>query len=192
MIPELSQRWRSNFGDTLPLSEWMRWQHHDRWFRIHSLPESKRYAENAGEMATILRRANTIASHVLGNGQEVWFISSIRSEYREEYEMDNDWPIKLHALAYWCEWKEPDSDPEFQYDWTSFARKISWNAGEFDPLLKRIADDEVHCILWFSPTLNTVFSPYDGGVDIWVRNEEQRESLYHSYKHWMSDRDDWM
>ncbi|MEO1324147.1 MAG: DUF3885 domain-containing protein [Pseudomonadota bacterium] len=184
-IPELSQKWRSNFGETPPHSEWLWWNHRNSGFRIHSLPKAKRYADSEDEMRIILERSNTMASHVLGDGQDVWLISSIPSEFRAEFEMDNDTPIARHALSYWCEWKRPEDEPEYQDDWTSFARKLSWSAGKFNPLLKSIADDEDEGILWFSPTFNTVFAPYDGGVDVWVKSEEQLESLYHTYKDWI-------
>lgn len=192
MVQELTESWRSNFGETPPLTHWMRVRHHQRWFRIHSLPQSKRYAEDKHEMAIVLERANTIASYILGDDQDVWMVSSTASDYRSEYERDGDAPIKLFGLTHWCDWTEPEDDPEYQIEWASFARKVHWRTGQFDSLLRRVADDEEEFVLWFSSTKNTVFAPYDGGVDVWAKSGEQVSSLHDRFQHWMSKRDDRM
>ena len=77
-------------------------------------------------MTIVLERANAIPTHVLGSHREVLMISSTPSEYRSEYENDKTAPINLFDLSYWREWNEPDDDPEYRYEWTSFARKQQW------------------------------------------------------------------
>ncbi|MDJ1503014.1 DUF3885 domain-containing protein [Xanthocytophaga agilis] len=58
--------WSSTFPDTLPISHYFKYDYSDRWFRIHSLPESKRYADNEEEWNILLHRQNTIISDLLG------------------------------------------------------------------------------------------------------------------------------
>lgn len=188
----LTQQWRSSFGETPPLSDWMRWEHSARWFRIHSLPGSKRYAENKAEKGIVLERANAIATYLFANDSDIWMISSTTSDYRTECENDQHDVVNLFGLSYWREWTEPEDDPEHRIEWTSFASKVGWSSGKFDNLISRIADDEEHLVLWFSSKSGAVFAPYDGGVNVWAENEEQVSSLYSKYRPWMSSRDDWM
>ena len=42
--------WALNFADTIPIQHYFKHDYSDRWFRIHSLPESKRYADNEERM----------------------------------------------------------------------------------------------------------------------------------------------
>jgi hypothetical protein len=52
--------WTLNYPDTIPISYRFKHDYSDRWFRIHSLPESKRYAENESEWEILLSRQNEI------------------------------------------------------------------------------------------------------------------------------------
>ncbi len=52
----------------------MKYINSDRWLRIHSLPESKRYAESDFEYNIILNRQNQLINDLIGEGTEL-FIS---------------------------------------------------------------------------------------------------------------------
>ena len=52
--------WNSTFPNTLPISHTFKIKYVNRWFRIHSLPKSKRYAENEKEWIILLKRQNQI------------------------------------------------------------------------------------------------------------------------------------
>jgi len=62
--------WGNNYGDIPPLTHILRDELlTDKWFRIHSLPDSKRYADNDAEMKIILNRQNTLISDLIGDSQ---------------------------------------------------------------------------------------------------------------------------
>ena len=52
--------WALNFADSIPIPHYFRQDYSDRWFRIHSLPGSKRYADNEEEWNILLDRQNKI------------------------------------------------------------------------------------------------------------------------------------
>ena len=56
------------FGTIPPLGYRLRLSYPDRWIRIYSLPEGKRYAETDEEREILLERQNAVASFVLGGG----------------------------------------------------------------------------------------------------------------------------
>jgi hypothetical protein len=60
--------WQQHFSNCLPISCLFKHRLTDRWFRFHSLPESKRYAENEAEIIKLLDRQNTVLLDVIGAG----------------------------------------------------------------------------------------------------------------------------
>jgi hypothetical protein len=58
--------WTLNYPDTVPIAHLFKHDYSDRWFRIHSLPDSKRYADNEEEWGTLVSRQNEIITDMLG------------------------------------------------------------------------------------------------------------------------------
>ena len=78
-----SKFWEINYGKTPLLAHILRGRFAYKWFRIHNLPDSKRYANNENEMQTILHRQNTLISDLIGNGQEYLLLFYAISENPE-------------------------------------------------------------------------------------------------------------
>ena len=57
--------WAGRWPDCRPIDHELRHCAADRWVRFHSLPESKRYAEDDDEYAEVLRRHNTVLDELL-------------------------------------------------------------------------------------------------------------------------------
>ena len=62
-------------------------------------------------------------------------------------------------------------------------------AGAFDTLLDAIAAD-VQRALWVSARSGAVFAPYDGGADLIVPSEVERDALAETFAAWRSPRPD--
>jgi hypothetical protein len=52
---EFQEFWQKNYPETPPTAHAFKHYLPTRWVRIHSLPESKRYADTAAEWKTLLR-----------------------------------------------------------------------------------------------------------------------------------------
>src|SRR5687767_11747123 len=87
---EFETFWSSTYSETIPISHYLRHDYADRWFRIHSLPESKRYAESEEEWQILLDRQNTIITDLLGGGEK--FLLVIGDSEMEGY-------IELHPIT---------------------------------------------------------------------------------------------
>lgn len=59
--------WKTKFPDSYPIGYDLKGIYDNRWFRIHSLPESKRYADNEKEYQIIYKRQNQIIQDLLGD-----------------------------------------------------------------------------------------------------------------------------
>src|SRR5882757_3514011 len=77
------QYWEKTFLDCPPIGYFLREAFPEIWFRIHTLPLSKRYADTPEETAEILRRHNTVLSDLFAEGQEYVLITRGGSETTE-------------------------------------------------------------------------------------------------------------
>jgi len=188
--------WNSNYPETVPISHHFRHDYPTRWFRIHSLPESKRYANNEEEWSILLGRQNEIITDLLGGNSDFLLVTG-------EYAWDGgnttlDAPlvevdsvaqtpfisldkIDLHQLS------------PAEYDLGTFYHpmfnKQNWMRGKFDDLLRDIANDKLRAF-FISIEKELLIAPYDGGVDFVLENTTTRDHYKEKYRDWLSSRQD--
>ena len=161
-IPSL---WRSFYAENSPIAYWLREQIPDLWFRVHSLPQSKRYAESEGETSEILRRHNRVASEILGeNASCVVFFPSYADHVDPSLFADFEW-----------QFFEQFRTEDLQI--TLFAAETKWQNHQFDAILRRVANDEIRYISWMNVQTGEIFAPYDGGADLFLSSTERRDFL---------------
>lgn len=185
--------WTTTYPKTIPIPHFLKWDYPERWFRIHSLPESKRYAENDVEWEILLDRQNAIINDLIGD-TEFFMITgdyntnrtnSIRtfikgSKFFRKMIFHQLPRINLKA-------KDPAEYDERSY--TPVISKQNWKPNKFNAILKGIANDEIRA--FFMSTHRTcLIAPYDGGVDIIMESEELRDTYKAKYKNWLSYTDD--
>ena len=111
--------WNQCFPKAAPAGFLCRDVYSDRWLRIHSLPDSKRYAESESERAEILRRHNTVACDMLGEGSEC-FLFFGRFGKEKHWQDDRNIPQNtvrpIHAMTY-----QHDDD-----EWQFFSELVIW------------------------------------------------------------------
>ncbi len=111
--------WRSFYGAAMPISHILREEIPDRWMRIHSLPESKRYADTSGEYSLLLSRHNEVATEVLGSQSQCVLFAGQYVEHPETKNYLLDHP-EFEAINFkWfktIERYEPQIDPAFGPD----------------------------------------------------------------------------
>lgn len=180
--------WRLTYPQSVPVQHLFRHFWPERWFRIHSLPQSKRYAETEKEWDILLERQNTIMSDLLSGAPDVFIITGSESEEEQEqktslenYKFIDLPPIDLHQL-YPMEYDEGDL-------FTPSFAKQDWKTNKFNDLLKDIAADKLRAF-FLSVDNKCLIAPYDGGVDIILKDVETKEFYKQKYKDWLSERAD--
>jgi hypothetical protein len=148
------------------------------WVRFHALPASKRYADTDEERRIILARMNALAMKVLGENVPCWMVEASTVHASP---CDN-----LHGLTFLYRRHVDEIDLNFCSGLTA------WQMGRFDTLLGEIADDRGPVTLWMSVQNGAVFSPYDGGADLFLPTEIDRARLVHAFGDWLSPRPDGM
>jgi hypothetical protein len=187
---DFSKYWNSEFPDALPISHLLRGFYPNRWLRIHSLPNSKRYADSDSEYKIIFERQNQLMNDLIGESKEIilafgLYTNNITIEnYKKhlnfnEYSCDMNIDLHQELPDYY------DNDSELKI----FSKIETWKNGSYNNILKAIADDEIE-MMFICPQNNFIIAPYDGGVDIIVETNERRDHLKMIYQSWLPKRED--
>ncbi|MCX6318583.1 MAG: hypothetical protein NTW29_14920 [Bacteroidetes bacterium] len=191
---EFQKLWSLHYPDTVPISYLFRHDYSDRWFRIHSLPESKRYAEDDQELEIIISRQNEIISDLFGPETPIYIVTGdynwgdkSTTHITEETEilkpysfvrLDNIELNKIDAEQY----------EESEIYRPAFAQTI-WKINYHDNLLREIANDNIR-VIFVSFEKKVLVVPYDGGVDFVLKDVTTKEAFKRKYREWLSKRED--
>jgi len=152
-----------------PISWLLRESFKSTWFRIHSLPESKRYPESDEEYEILLKRHNDLASNILGEGSDVllfWYgdnmSGGIVGDKVSDYNSDD-------------------------IETTIYAKEIIWNKQQFNNYIKCVANEECTSSVFYSKNSGNIYAPYDGGADALIRTPSQLKELKEKYTKWFSN-----
>ena len=190
---EFENLWFLNYSSTLPISHAFKHEYTDRWFRIHSLPDSRRYAENDEDWFCLLNRQNEIISDIFYTNPKVFLVTG---EYTygepgvhitENDAVFNSYKFqKLNSIDL-CK-TDSDNYDEGQFYLPAFAETI-WRHGRHDMLLREIAKDNARAF-FVSFDLNVIAAPYDGGVDFILEDDSTKNFYKNKYKQYLSLRED--
>jgi|SRR5690554_559389 len=190
---EFNKSWTTSYPDIIPISHFFRHDYTNRWFRIHSLPESKRYAENDKKWDILLTRQNQIINDLFSDNVKVFLVTGEYNwDERTAFITDEEKVFKPYSFLRLdnidlFEINSNEYDKEDIYR-PAFA-ETTWTVNSHDNLLKAIAKDRTRAF-FVSFDKNIIIAPYDGGVDFILKDNQTRDNYKEKYKHWLSERED--
>jgi len=190
---EFSEFWETEYPEAYPINNELKWVYPDRWFRIHSQPKSKRYADTEEEYQIILERQNQLIDDIIGEGTD--YISTFNlytnDICNDSYKQLSDYIEYFLAESVNLKDVRPDdyNDDEDEAIMDIYMHNNIWKSGSKNQVLKLIADDEIE-VIFTCPIKKCIIAPYDGGVDIIVESTEKRDLLKIKYRDWLSARED--
>lgn len=164
----LPTEFAESYPQCWPIGWKLRVEFAHRWFRIHSLPESKRYPEREAEYEEILSRHNQLASDVLGVNRRIFLFW---------YGFDLG---EMRAGRRAATFREDGENCHI------FMREDTWRAGAFDDIITDVADDKRSSVVFFDTENDSVYAPYDGGADVLVTDPGRLNHLKEEYRKWFS------
>jgi hypothetical protein len=199
MLKSLSRHWDTIFPGTQPIGYLFRELYPERWVRFHSLPESKRYAENRAEYTEIFSRQNQILPELI-KSQEIILLTTTSSISASPHRIKREGRGYLSKRAKKLARLDPhakfwrtvamraheDIDEPWTYYWHIFASQRTFTEGCIDPILALAADFVEENVFILSPNDSWLFLPYDGGVDVILPSTWERDCLKDRYKTWLS------
>ncbi len=182
----LTKYWNEIIPDFLPISHELKNQFNERWFRIHTLPESKRCPDNESEYTEILKRHNLILLDLFGENHSLILVSMDGNSSKESISQNEVMKDLGFQKNFWMSINVSDENDEESYFWNMFYDEINFSDNSLDNLLRLIADEEIWDVMFFSIEKNIVYHPYDGGADIILENSKLRDQYKEKYKRWLS------
>ncbi len=193
---EFHKYWTLSYQDTVQISHLFKQNFPDRWFRIHSLPKSKRYANNDKDWEIILSRQNEIITDLFGLNTNILLVAgeyicgndrqihtTNEAEVFKEYSFTQLDDIDLFEL-------NPEDYDNGEIYRPAFAETI-WKPKLHDNLLRQIANDNMRAF-FLNFDNKILIAPYDGGIDIILKDSLIRDYYKNKYKQWLSEREDGM
>lgn len=188
-VQTIAEAWHSSFGPALPAGYLCRTTLPDRWMRIHSLPESKRYPDTEAERDEVLRRQNAAACYALCEGAEcILFIT--------QYGESRHWPdYYVEGSRYTREFLALNRfSPEYVQSYDEgqdgpmqfFATRQHWHTGAFDELILMCANGTAGPYLFANIDRRTAYAPYDGGADLFFPASDAAVEARREFSDWLS------
>ncbi|WP_244305171.1 DUF3885 domain-containing protein [Kitasatospora cheerisanensis] len=175
----LTELWQQQWPDCPPVGYRLRGPYGGVWVRFHSLPESKRYAEDESEYAVVLDRYNTVLDELFA-GTDVYVIVPT-------WTTEPGVPPHRPDAGYWQSFlAEDDPDPAYRTYYHLFTTRRPWQRGCIDDLLRAVADDETADVLITDVRFRRIHHPYDGGADVFLTTPEERDRLRDRHADWLS------
>ncbi|MFE5809011.1 hypothetical protein [Streptomyces sp. NPDC056491] len=184
-LAQLSGDWRAKWGGCPPLGHLLRKAFPGKWVRFHSLPGSKRYAEDEDEYQVLLGRHHTLLADLDAPPQLV----VVTCEWGDDVEPAGR-SRELGALAPGAYWRSVveagTAGPESQTYTHLYAGIMPNTSAALDPLLKSVADYQTADVIIAPVGLAWLVHPYDGGVDVIARGTTERNALKAKHSGWLS------
>lgn len=186
--------WNATYPECVPIPYFLRDAYPSRWVRFHSLPESKRYAENEAEYQTILERHNAVIDSLAQQNEELVLVSATYSETPEPIPHDGELSELDPNAEHWHTIAKHiiDNDEDYPNYCHLHMSVWPWKQSLLDSILKLVADWKVADIMIVSPQANWIYHPYDGGADVILNSTDERDKLKQKFKNWLSARADGM
>jgi hypothetical protein len=182
--------WKTAYPDTVPIPRFFKHADPDRWFRIQSLPDSKRFAETPEEWEVLLERYSKIFTDLIGERAPMLMVSG---EYYFKGITDAD-PLKVAECARHIAFVKLDPidmhklKPDKYLKGEMYKPMFSeqhFDGAAFEPIVKGMAAEEL--IAYFISVGNEcLVAPGDGGIDIIVKDAAIRDVCRAKYKSWLS------
>jgi hypothetical protein len=168
-------RWNALYPETPPINYLFKHRLPKRWARIHSLPEAKRYPQTQDEWREVERRQNAVIDHLVPQMTNIRIVINA-------IEIDN-YLFKSFDMENIGVFVDEEAEAVFQ----SFMFETTWESHALNPLLAMIAGDQMRAFIMAPDCL---IAPYDGGMDIILKDPHTCWDFKRRFEAWLSSRPD--
>jgi hypothetical protein len=167
--------WHDLYPESPPIASFFKLRLSKRWVRVHSLPESKRYANTKVEWAVLLDRQNSLINSLVEQHTPIRIVINyidIDCYLFKSFDLKN---IGVFI------------DDEGETVYQSFTFETTWESHTLNPILRLIADGDLRA---FIIATDCLIAPYDGGVDVILKDPPTCWAFKRQFKDWLSKRED--
>ncbi|MGE0420795.1 MAG: hypothetical protein AB7O88_00945 [Reyranellaceae bacterium] len=183
-LADIASKWQRWFPDCPPLSQRMLTAFTHRWCTIYGQPGGERLPEIAEERRMVLERHAVVSTDVLGLGSRSAVIMAVPRDPAEWTQCP--WMARLGATVI-DGWIEEWSDRSVAGKEDAARVKLAvafcdWRPDRFEELILDVATDRNWTeVVFASLESGRVYSPYDGGADLFVEDKATAHALWDKY-----------
>lgn len=191
MHTEVQYAWSTLFPDCPPVRHLLRRVYADRWLRVHSLPDAKRLPSGHEDEEELLRRHELIAERQLSSGGECALVIAYANGYGGQDEPPSVTAFGVEVVDGWgSQWMtEPRFEDEFE-DVVLASARFNYRPGLLMSLVLDVAYGRTAPLLFVALGSGRVYSPYDGGADLFFEHSVARDAAHAQLSAWVSRRPD--
>jgi hypothetical protein len=186
-IAAFDAAWHARWPRSRPIGYQLRDTASATWVRFHSLPESKRYADDEAEYDELLSRHLTLLTDLnsAAGAADLRVITVAWSSRPKPKRRARKLVAALRTAAYWRTLRTDPSDPD---SWWShlYVSKVDSPESELRALLLLVADWGTADVIIAPPNAEWLYHPYDGGGDVIAPDTATRDRLREKYASWLS------
>ena len=160
------------------------------WVRFHSLPESKRYPEDQAEEDQVVFRHLTLLKELMSSRSDftnqLWVVTAGWSRSCQPAERDADLISAFPNATYCKTVLQDDSEPDDPAYTHLYLGTTTLDGADLRDLLVLVCHDGTAGVILCPPSLDWLYHPYDGGVDVIASDRTSREHLRVKYSDWLS------
>jgi hypothetical protein len=175
---DLSTKWDTAWPEVEPFGSELRSVGLQRWVRLHSLPQSKRYPDSSAEVDEVLYRHNAVLGHLCQGMIDLYVMTCSWSATLEEVPH-----APLENAQHWMTYSEDDAYRHV------YVEQLRWETFILNELLLEVAEERVNEVIIAPANLSWLAHPYDGGIDV-IANPTLRIHVAERFAPWMSLRSD--
>ncbi len=153
--------------------------------RLHSLPESKRYADTEEEYTILLGRQHALLADLYAPPE----LRVITCEWSDDPSPHGRQADLEHVVPgdYWRTVLEDETEePEFRIYTHLYAGLLPNLTTALNPLLCMVADFDTAGVIVAPADLGWLVHPYDGGIDVIAPTQADRDALRERHPDWLS------
>jgi hypothetical protein len=189
-LAAFDRAWDSRWQDLQPIGHQLRSSAPATWLRLHSLPDSKRYASNDSEYEELLSRHLTVLAELSAAcGNPAGGIRLITASWSDSPEPEDRRPVLPATLPLRTDWRSVPHDltePAFPVWAHLHVNAVSLDDQVLVELLRLVADDAVADVIICPPDARWLYHPYDGGADVIAPDAPTRDLLRSRHADWLS------
>jgi hypothetical protein len=174
--------WSNVFPAVPPLPWVLREQEQKNWFRLYSLPNGKRYATSREERSEIFHRNNLVYDTVFaGHEDEILIMLPVKKKF-ERFNRYKEKAIVDIGFEKSFDYQYDIDNEFFKIYFGFFSKKIT----QFNKIINLTSQDKIMAPIFWNKK-DIIFSPYDGGIDIFVFDLEKLDNLKTKFTQWLSN-----
>lgn len=169
--------WGNSYSSVQPTGWALRAAFPDRWLRIHSLTDCKRYAETEQDWSTLNERHRHATSLLLREDEDGYLVVPWSCAENEVFhELGLRPSLELPAFQ-----PDPNAPATGPYHISGYR----WRFDAFSPILEAVSDWKTMA-LFVTADASRIYAPYDGGADLFTSNSGHLSVLEADLKAYLS------